>query len=209
VSISSIAKKVSRSIMGRVAAGADLGDEDEEEVDNPGAGEDEGKHDDGDEDAVDLTVEGVAGAAAAAAAAVCKRARSSRMSEVRVGKDSDHSDSSDDGGGGKDDELKEWSGGEGEEEEEEKEETEEEEEEEEEEEVNDVEGQFEVERIIDHKCVGVSLQYRIKWKGYGGMHNSWETEAAVHECEAVLARYMKTKRGKALASSKRKRKATD
>ena len=91
------------------------------------------------------------------------------------------------------------------EEEEEEEEEESEEEDSEEEEVDEAEeagevqgeGQFEVEKIVDHRSRRGKLQYKIKWKGYSNSSNSWENESNI-DAPDVLVAYKKTKRGSAL-----------
>src|ERR1700730_3255837 len=53
----------------------------------------------------------------------------------------------------------------------------------------DGEEEFEVERIISHRCHGRSrtLQYLVKWKGYPESNNTWEPAAQIHAPDLLKA----------------------
>ena len=60
--------------------------------------------------------------------------------------------------------------------------------------MNEAEGEYEVEAIVDHKDERITRtgrsrrRYRIRWKGYGEEHDSWEFEEDLH-CGALLFEY--------------------
>jgi hypothetical protein len=54
------------------------------------------------------------------------------------------------------------------------------------------EREYEVERIINHRCIGQGkrLQYLIKWKGYPESNNTWEPTSHLHVPQ-LLKEYQK------------------
>lgn len=54
--------------------------------------------------------------------------------------------------------------------------------------------EFEVEEILDQKNVKDVSWYLIKWKGYSELHNSWEPETNLTNCEETLMNYKKSRR---------------
>lgn len=49
------------------------------------------------------------------------------------------------------------------------------------------EGVFEVEKILDKQGTGKEAMYRIRWKGYGPEHDSWEPTAHINAVQLVQA----------------------
>jgi hypothetical protein len=49
--------------------------------------------------------------------------------------------------------------------------------------------EFEVECILNHRRRGKTIQYQIKWLGYGQEHTSWEPESCVRNCPERINEY--------------------
>jgi len=50
--------------------------------------------------------------------------------------------------------------------------------------------EFEVEAILDSRNIKGKQVYLVKWKGYSGIHNSWEPEGNLESCDELLKRYL-------------------
>lgn len=57
-----------------------------------------------------------------------------------------------------------------------------------------IEGQleYEVEKILDHRKMGNTHVYKIRWLGYGPSSDTWEPEANLKNCPTILHEYQKT-----------------
>lgn len=51
------------------------------------------------------------------------------------------------------------------------------------------EGEYEVEKILDHRGEGPQTEYLVKWKGYDSDENTWEPLGHVTNAQAMLAQY--------------------
>lgn len=54
--------------------------------------------------------------------------------------------------------------------------------------------EFEVETILDYKKVRDEVLFLVKWKGYADLHNSWEPENNLTNCDAILLEFKKSRK---------------
>ena len=54
--------------------------------------------------------------------------------------------------------------------------------------------EFEVEDILDFKVVNNVNSYLVKWKGYSELHNSWEPETNLTNCDEILGEFKKSRK---------------
>ncbi|XP_068208741.1 uncharacterized protein [Palaemon carinicauda] len=50
---------------------------------------------------------------------------------------------------------------------------------------------YEVEAVVDHRVRGRFTEYKVRWKGYGPMDDSWVSEAELN-CDSLLNKYFKS-----------------
>jgi hypothetical protein len=55
------------------------------------------------------------------------------------------------------------------------------------------EGEYEVERIVDHKKLRNKLRYLVHWAGYGDADDTWEPADALGSCPDAIAEYWQRK----------------
>jgi chromobox protein 5 len=58
------------------------------------------------------------------------------------------------------------------------------------EDAEDEEEEYEVEKILDHRMVGRKRHFQVKWRGYPVSEATWEPEANLASCRAMIATYM-------------------
>lgn len=51
--------------------------------------------------------------------------------------------------------------------------------------------EYEVEAVVDHRVRGRFTEYKVRWKGYGPMDDSWVPEAELN-CDSLLNKYFKS-----------------
>ena len=52
--------------------------------------------------------------------------------------------------------------------------------------------EFEVETILDSRVENTKKSYLVKWKGYSEIHNSWEPEENITNCNEIMSEYLRT-----------------
>ena len=53
---------------------------------------------------------------------------------------------------------------------------------------------YEVEGILSHRRRRGKTQYLVKWKGYGDLENTWQTEQDLQKAQELLQEYKASRR---------------